>query len=404
MKEGSLGRAPGTVLLGLLWCLIFGWMAYLRGFRGLSLSELVYGSYMPTSLTHLFGDVTPRELYAFQFWRALTATFVHFNLLHLALNLVGFLQLGRLIESWYGTWIFLMIYVLIGVTANLAANLARPFLSPGDPTGFVMHSGGGSTVVLGLVGLVAVVGWRNPSEFPRRVRWWLIALLIFNGGLGLLIPRIDNLGHLAGVLAGGTIGLLDTTWIGWHERRRRFLPGLLAIGAIVASLGMMKSHQDRENAAANRLLRAVVTREALGSLLGVYQKLAGRDQWIREMMMARGPSQYVLPPLVLKERTDQERRLKQELRDQLMGFRNAYPTEGETLPARAARTVVQVGARALVKVPTVREQLTFMNSMQALLNQNGLEVAERKKEYDALNSPQPRFGSRWIRVKPRGQG
>ena len=53
-----------------------------------------------------------------------TATFVHYNLLHIGLNVIGLYALGRIVESWYGTGPLLTIYVLIAALGNTIAVLA----------------------------------------------------------------------------------------------------------------------------------------------------------------------------------------------------------------------------------------------------------------------------------------
>ena len=90
----------------------------------------------------------------------LTATFVHYGLLHLGMNLYMMYQLGAVVETWYGPWQFLAVYVVIGFGGNLLSALVRHALGS-DP---MVASGGGSTVVLGLAALCAVVGWRSRTR------------------------------------------------------------------------------------------------------------------------------------------------------------------------------------------------------------------------------------------------
>ncbi|WP_182830397.1 rhomboid family intramembrane serine protease [Tautonia rosea] len=163
----ALLSAPVTSIIALAWILMFVLLGIARN-EPIQPRSLLYGGFVSSQVSHGFGDITPQGLYGGQLWRTLTATFIHFNLLHLTLNLIAFVQLGRVVESWYGSWQFLAIYVVLGAGANLVANLARPWAS--GASAFVVHSGGGSTVVLGLIGLVAVVGWRNPTEFPRAAK------------------------------------------------------------------------------------------------------------------------------------------------------------------------------------------------------------------------------------------
>src|SRR5438874_2108913 len=101
---------PATMALGTLWVVVFIAMLVDQGTRSdrLSPSGLIIGLHNG----HRFGDLTLRELYAGEVWRAVTATFVHYGVLHIGMNLYALYVLGCLVESWYGTGPFVAIYVL----------------------------------------------------------------------------------------------------------------------------------------------------------------------------------------------------------------------------------------------------------------------------------------------------
>lgn len=395
MSEKERTRAWVTYVLGAAWCLMFLWMAaqVLVGTR--SLGGLLFGVYIPTSISHLFGDVTPRALYAGQFWRAITATFVHFNLVHLLLNLIGLIQLGRMMESWYGSSVFLFVYALLAAFSNIGANMARPILSA-SPDAFLMHSGGGSTVVLGLVGMVTVIGWRNPTEFPKRARWWLVALLVFNFGLGLLIPRIDNLGHLGGVVAGALLGLMDPLWLKWHDRKRGLPAGIVAGLLIVSCLGVMFRQQGRELSALRRVAETQSLLVKLGAFEKAYGQVAARGLHHRDLVPPKGIGAYGLPPLILPARPEVDRELREDLKRQLRGFKLVFPGTGATLGDKASATLHQLSARALTKPPTPREQLIFVNCVRVIAQEVGKQYVNDQIAYRAINSPPPVIARGWL--------
>src|SRR3954468_15419151 len=135
---------PATMVLCSLWALVFLLMV---------LDQAVHGSvptigrlFLGIRGGHSFGEMTVGAFFEGEIWRPLTATFVHYGLLHLGMNLFMMYQLGGLVESWYGPWQFLAVYVATGIGGNLLSILIRHALGS-DP---LIASGGGSTVILGL--------------------------------------------------------------------------------------------------------------------------------------------------------------------------------------------------------------------------------------------------------------
>ncbi|GAC1465693.1 MAG: hypothetical protein NVSMB9_05530 [Isosphaeraceae bacterium] len=199
---------PSTMVLGTLWVVVFVLMAANQASRpeGLTFNGFLLG----LRNGDVFGELTIRDLTEGKIWRTVTATFIHFGLIHLAMNLWALVQLGFVVESWYGSAPFLAIYVLTGGGGNLISVLIRRSLLS-DPE---IASGGGSTVIMGLVALCAIVGWRAGTQIGDYLRRQMVIVLVLTAGLGLGLsaaglPVIDNWGHAGGALMGALLGLAD---------------------------------------------------------------------------------------------------------------------------------------------------------------------------------------------------
>ncbi|WP_406695699.1 rhomboid family intramembrane serine protease [Singulisphaera sp. Ch08] len=215
---------PATMFLGTVWVIVFGLMIAFRLMSTAplpSLQTLLLGN---IGGAHSFGDLSLNELYRGEIWRVVTCTFVHYNLLHLGMNLYGLYQLGSLVESWYGAGQFLAIYLVIGGGGNVVSALLRHAQGM-EPR---MHSGGGSTVVLGLVALCAVMGWRARSRIGDHLRGQMVGILVFTAILGQLHPMIDNWGHAGGALVGALVGFMHRILIRTADRPVAWWAGLLA--------------------------------------------------------------------------------------------------------------------------------------------------------------------------------
>ncbi len=168
-----------------------------------------------------------------QYWRLLTAAFLHFGLVHLAFNMMALWSLGGLAERLYGRWPFLLIYL----GAAVIGSLASVYFSP-DRT----VSAGASGAIFGLGGALASFWLRNGKAVPLSVlrgQWVNLALFIgFSVYMGITASGIDNAAHGGGFVGGALLGYLLTTPL---QQPRIAGPRqlTLGIGAILLSLAVI---------------------------------------------------------------------------------------------------------------------------------------------------------------------
>lgn len=143
--------------------------------------------------------LSARTVHAGEWWRLLTAGFVHYGLIHIAFNMLLLYQFGSMLEPALGRTRFLALYF----AALLCGSFGAVLLSPNALTG------GASGAVFGLVG-AAAIGLRQ-----RGVSVWdtgIGGLLVVNLILTFAIPGISVGGHLGGLVGGTLVGavMLDT--------------------------------------------------------------------------------------------------------------------------------------------------------------------------------------------------
>lgn len=228
---------PATAIFSASWIIIFGMIVAAR-----------LGDPSPPSLwrivavgmgeAHRFGDLTLRDLAHGEYWRLATCNFVHYSGLHIGLNLFAFYLLGTLLESWYGPWRLVAIYGATGIGGNLLSVLVRSQIG-GNP---LLHSGGGSVVIMGLIGLCATAGWMSRKSGDRELTWQMLKALGITGALGFVFPRfIDNWGHAGGAVVGLPLGLAHHRFLAGRERPSTWglgvVTALLLIGCGLAQIG-----------------------------------------------------------------------------------------------------------------------------------------------------------------------
>ena len=223
---GEPSRTPTTWFLVGMWIAVYVAMTYVQGgFR----SEM--GSLGPGvirgQVADEFGSLTAREVASGQVWRTITATFVHLSLLHLACNLSCLIAFGRLLNSWYGGPQFVCLYLAIAALGNSLAVAGRYLLR-----GNLDNScAGGSSVMFGMLALIAVVGWRSRTRFGDYVRHQMVGKLFFFGIFIGIVGRnvLDNYGHAGGAIAGAVAGFGHRALIRWFDR-----PIAWAIGFVIS--------------------------------------------------------------------------------------------------------------------------------------------------------------------------
>ncbi len=304
----ELREFPATTALCVLWVVVFGVMvagSAARGPGGLSAWRVILGPVVGAEDGHRAGDMTIRDLEDGEVWRSLTATFVHFGLVHIGLNLWALYQLGSLVESWYGTGPLLAIYVLTGGGGNLLSGAVRRAL-PHDPA---VHVAGGSTVVMGLVALCAVVGWRSRTRVGEHLRSQMIWALTLTAGVGVGLsvagfPVIDNWGHACGALVGAAVGLAHRAITRNAGRLPARLAGVFGTLALSASAFALVSDDHNENRL--RLQTVAQARQRLASderlifglerVRATYRATVGRRLIVRGTLVpARPPRAYPGP-------------------------------------------------------------------------------------------------------------
>jgi rhomboid protease GluP len=218
-RRSRWAYAPATYILVGINCLVFLWMT----FSGISIVAPT-----PEQLLNAGADYGPAVLVMGEWWRLLTATFVHVGIIHLATNMWCLWNLGLLGEPLLGPFGMLAAYVLTGIGGNLLSTAVHPGVAGGS--GGIVGAGA-SGAVFGLAGVLILL-LKSPllplpqievQRLRRSVIWF--AVLNFVIGAGTWFARtslqIDNMAHLGGFLSGLAFALPLVPRIG--ARREVFI-------------------------------------------------------------------------------------------------------------------------------------------------------------------------------------
>lgn len=128
-----------------------------------------------------------------QWWRLITAMFLHYGLIHIAMNSYSLFNLGTFAERVFGGSRFVAIYIASGIAGNMLSTIL------GEP---YVVSVGASGAVFGIAGAILYLGVRRPELFKYIIGSRFVTAILINLVIGFSIPGIDVWAHVGG-LAGG---------------------------------------------------------------------------------------------------------------------------------------------------------------------------------------------------------
>jgi rhomboid protease GluP len=231
--------APATYFLLAINCLVYLWMVA---------HHVDAKDPSPEALLH-YGANQPFLVLHGQWYRLLTATFVHSGLIHLATNMWCLWNLGMLGEPLVGPFGMLTVYMLTGVAGNLlsmGSNISAA-LRYNDMQYLLIPGVGASGAVFGIAGILIVLLSNKRLPFPwqqlRALRSRVVQFAAINLVIGLVnnhLPtgvRIDNSAHIGGFLSGLALGVpLVPRMTSGRERYLRRQKITFAIACFVLAL------------------------------------------------------------------------------------------------------------------------------------------------------------------------
>jgi rhomboid protease GluP len=151
------------------------------------------------SVAYRMGAIHQASIQEGQWSRLIAAPFLHFGLLHLAMNGWAQWSLGGPLEFLMGSWRFLALWLGSALGASL--------------TSFVFNdtsiSAGASGAIFGLLGAFTIfVFFRKdvlPQPVPRSLRNGVLATLLLNLMISF-VPGIDMAAHGGGFMTGALLG------------------------------------------------------------------------------------------------------------------------------------------------------------------------------------------------------
>lgn len=195
--------------------------------------ELLFGIYPTTGLTNphvatlisLGGSSYILVKESGQWYRLLTAIFLHGNLAHLLINMYALAIVGGILEPIIGAGWYLALFFLAGISGTFLSMLFN------EPH---VTSVGASGAIMGIftVALIIIAKYSSDEARTITIAGWLPAFIL---SMLPLSPRIDYIGHIGGALGGFLVAILLILLWSPHTMKPRFA----VMGWLIGILGVL---------------------------------------------------------------------------------------------------------------------------------------------------------------------
>lgn len=132
-----------------------------------------------------------------EYYRLVTAAFLHGGLMHLLLNMYALNALGPFIEKVYGSAKYVIIYFAAGVVSSIFSYMFSEGVSVGA-----------SGAIFGLLGAALIFSLKMKDRVGKGMIKNIISVIGINIFIGITVPNIDNFGHLGGLIGGILVSLM----------------------------------------------------------------------------------------------------------------------------------------------------------------------------------------------------
>ena len=138
-----------------------------------------------------FGSKVKYMLSDGQYYRLLTANFVHLSPSHILFNSFALYIIGNQVEMILGKKKFILLYFVSGIISVMGSSIFHIYVSAGA-----------SGAIFGLMGVHLFFFFANKERYMRFFGIDFLILIGINVAYGFINPSIDNFGHLFGLLSG----------------------------------------------------------------------------------------------------------------------------------------------------------------------------------------------------------
>ena len=131
-------------------------------------------------------------------WRLITAAFLHGSILHIGLNMYVLWIIGQPVEAYLGRARFIGLYFVSGLAGSAGALVLTP----------LALTVGASGAIFGILGALLIIEWQTTGRLAGNAMTWIV----INLALSFVISNISIGGHVGGLIGGIIVTLAFANW------------------------------------------------------------------------------------------------------------------------------------------------------------------------------------------------
>lgn len=170
--------------------------------------QMAYGRSDNIQNLYRLGGLVPLLVWQGEWWRLLTAMFLHINFLHLLFNMLGLQIMGEFVEARLGTRRYLIAYFFSGLGSMLFITILTVFFHY-HPRQITVGASGAIMGIIGATGAILLKGWLYEKSKMAVNRLRSVLFIVgLQAAIDLSTPQISFVAHASGLVLGFLIGFV----------------------------------------------------------------------------------------------------------------------------------------------------------------------------------------------------
>ena len=173
--------------------------------------EMRSGGSTDLQTLYILGALVAENVQQGEWWRLISANFLHFGWFHLISNMLALFFIGSIVELSIGVERYLIVYFFSGVGSMLSFALLADYT--GQSQVVLM---GASAAIMGTIGTMLAISLTDWFKYKTALKakrlLTVILVIVLQFILDIIFPSVSFYSHLFGFIIGFVISIILLRW------------------------------------------------------------------------------------------------------------------------------------------------------------------------------------------------